>query len=73
LSQMFREIPEYKDLIAGVATLPVWVLGTPAKRWTAAGSLRGSIPLSSARPSNQFEPIKAEWPEFRIDMGSATP
>ena len=33
-------------------TLPVWVLGTPAKRWTAGSSLRGSIPLSSARPSN---------------------
>src|SRR5438874_2752543 len=35
-------------------TLLVWVLGTPAKRWTAACSLRGSIPLSSARPSNQI-------------------
>ena len=34
-------------------TLPVWVLGTPAKRWTAACSQRGSIPLSSAhRPTN---------------------
>src|SRR2546425_493253 len=26
----------------------------PAKRWTAACSLRGSIPLSSTRPSNQI-------------------
>jgi hypothetical protein len=26
----------------------VWVLGTLAKRWTAACSLRGSIPLFSA-------------------------
>ena len=32
----------------------MWVLGTLAKRWTAACSLGGSIPLSSARPSNLF-------------------
>lgn len=33
----------------------MWVLGTLAKRWTAGSSLRGSIPRSSARPSNKLK------------------
>ena len=40
----------------------MWVLGTLAKRWTAARSLRGSIPLSSSRPSDQNETRPARLP-----------
>lgn len=49
-----RQFVVLRSTFAGALrrTLPVWVLGTPAKRWTAGCSLRGPIPQSSARPSN---------------------
>lgn len=34
----------------------MWVLGTLAKRWTAACSLSGSIPLSSSRRPTITDP-----------------
>src|SRR5207247_6310615 len=52
-------------------TLLVWALGTPAKRWMAACSLRGSIPLSSARPSNQIGTRNLCPRPWCLDIGHA--